>query len=323
MNIDKKRTFLLSILCLLFAGCNSWIYDDRNDCPQGVYVNFFSKTSCAHDSTYVGEVSSLIVFAFDENERLVTTVVQNEVNLDSDYELLIPVSDGLYSFVAWVGVNDLFAVPVFDNGITTKKNIMLTLPTAGEQAVNLAKTRIWQGESEVIFLPDPNEYGGLYKRTAINLQEITNRIQVVVEFDESITELSPQDLMVSVSSANGTLLINGSMPLNNPSIHYPLQQTTYTDRRVIWDFTLLKLLTGYDNKVTIHYPKTKEIVFEGDLIASILLNTVDKGINLDCQHDFVIKFVLKDYCASCGTRFSCAIYVNDWLVHSYKTDMEI
>ena len=31
----------------------------------------------------------------------------------------------------------------------------------------------------------------------------------------------------------------------------------------------------------------------------------------------------KDYCAECWTHFSCSIYVNNWLVHSYDTDLEI
>ena len=88
---------------------------------------------------------------------------------------------------------------------------------------------------------------------------------------------------------------------------------------------MLALKTGYSNKLNITYTGNdkEETVFDGDLIASILLRAVDKGVNLDCENDFTVKFLIKDYCAECWTHFSCSIYVNDWLVHSYSTDFEI
>jgi len=46
------------------------------------------------------------VFAFDENNKLVTSVTQEGVNLSRDFEVLLPVSDGNYTFVAWAGVDD-------------------------------------------------------------------------------------------------------------------------------------------------------------------------------------------------------------------------
>lgn len=312
----------------LFWSCDSLIYNDLKDCPQGVYVKFYSKTPCADDSLFIGEVSSLSVLAFDNEGKLSTTVHQQNVNLTRDFEILVPVSDGNYSFIAWAGINDKFLKSTFTPGVTTKEDVMMTINTQNNRAVALTPTdRIWHGESPVVFLPSPEEYGSLYKHTAINLGELTNRIRVIVEFDKrTMKEYEPENLNVTVSSANGTVHIDGSMPLNNPVLTYPAIEAKLEENTGSWYYSMLALRTGYSNKLNITYNTTKdkeETVFNGDLIASILLRAVEKGVNLDCENDFTVKFLIKDYCADCGTHFSCAIYVNDWLVHSYSTDFGI
>lgn len=337
MNLRNKILIPLFALGTLLLGCDDLIYDELDNCPQGVYVKFYSMTPCALDSTYVGEVSSLMVFAFDKNDKLVTSVTKENVNLTSDYELFLPVSDGYFSFIGWTGIDNNFTRSAFVSGTTTKKDIMATLNSEKNLAASLKGVRVWQGESPSVFLPDPSEFGEVYKHTEINLNEQTNRVKILVEFDKSITALSPKDLAITLASANGTININGSMPLNTTQLLYPIQQTTYTEKSVVWDYTLLKLLTGYNNRLTITYPATGAKVFDGDLLAGILLNTVAGGVNLACQNDFTVKFLVKNYCADCNpdpkpepgtdpnsnskTYFSCAVYVNDWLVHTYDTEL--
>lgn len=359
MNLKIKILIALFALGTLFLGCDDFMYDEFNDCPHGVYVRFYSLTTCADDTTFIGDVSSLTLFAFDENNKLTKTITEENISLTSDYELFIPIDGGYFTFIAWTGVEHFFTRSTFVEGVTTKQDLMATINASDKLAADLKSTRVWQGESPAIFLPAANTSEEVKKHTAINLSEITNRIKIIVEFDKSITELTPKDLVVSLASANGTFNIDGSMPLNTPKLTYPLQNTTYTNNRVTWDYTLLDLLTGYHNKLTITYPKDGSKVFDGDLIATILLNTVEGGVNLACENDFTVKFVVKDYCAECGepvkpgepgtlepeepkepeeptepkepvepeepanpdTRFSCAIYVNDWLVHTYSTEL--
>lgn len=309
----------------LFWSCDSLIYDDLKDCPQGVYVKFYSQTPCADDSLYLGNISSLTVFAFDEQGKLSTTVQQQNVTLDRDYEVLVPVSDGNYSFIAWAGINDKFKKHAFTPGVTTKEDVMMTISSVNNRAITLASTdRIWHGESPIVFLPDPKEYGSLYKHTAINLKELTNRVKIIIEFDKvTMKEYDPTKLNVDVSSANGTVRIDGTMPMNTPVLTYPSIETILEENMAEWNYAMLDLNTGYSNNLNITYTgnNKKETVFNGDLIASILLRAVDKGVNLNCENDFTVKFLIKDYCAECWTHFSCAIYVNNWLVHSYSTDL--
>ncbi len=324
MNLKNKTLIRLFALGTIFWGCDSLIFDDLADCPQGVYVKFYSMTPCELDSTFIGDVSSLTLFAFDENDKLVTFVTQQNVSLNREFEVLMPVQDGNFSFIAWAGVNDRFTQGTFTNGVTTKKEVMLTLKSASGIAEQLDGTIVWQGESPVVFLPDPIEFGSLYKNTAINLQEVTNRVEVTVEFDKAtMKDYDTNELHVDVSSANGVLLIDGTMPLKTPTLAYPSQEPIRDEDFATWNYTMLDLATGYDNNLHIYYTGNGEVetVFNGDLIAMILLAANEGGVNLECDNDFNINVVIKDYCVECWTHFSCSIYVNDWLVHSYSTEL--
>lgn len=327
MNLRNKILITLFALGTIFWGCDSLIYDDLADCPQGVYVKFYSMTPCESDSTFIGSVASLTVFAFDENDKLVTSVTQSNVTLSRDFEVLMPVSDGNFTFLAWAGVDDKFTKGTFTNSTTTKKDVMLKLNAASGVAANLSGTRVWQGESPVVFLPDPAEYASFYEYTAVNLQEVTNRIELIVEFDKvTMKEYDLEELHVEISSGNGTMRIDGTMPLNQDVLLYPSSAPAYDDNVAAWNYNLLDLKTGYDNKLHIYYTGNEEdgeTVFNGDLIAMILLAAQDGKANLDCDNDFTIKVVIKDYCVECWTHFSCSIYVNDWLVHSYSTDLGV
>ncbi len=327
MNLRNKIWITLFALGTILGSCDSLIYDDLADCPQGVYVKFYSMTPCESDSTFLGNVSSLTVFAFDENDRLETTVTQQNVTLSSDYEVLIPVSDGNFTFVAWTGVDDNFTKGTFTPGTTTKRDVMLTLKSTAGVAVNLSGKQVWQGESPVVFLPDPEEYAGFYEHTAVNLQEVTNRVELIVEFDKTtMKEYDLEELHAEVASGNGIMRIDGTMPTNQDVLVYPSSTPVYDDNIATWNYNMMDLRTGYDNKLYIYYTgnvEDGETVFNGDLIAMILLAADNGKVNLDCDNDFIIKVVIKDYCVECWTHFSCSIYVNNWLVHSYSTELGV
>ena len=329
-NLKFRILMSLSILGVVFGSCDSLLYDNLADCSQGVYVKFYSMTPCETDSSFIGNVSDLSVFAFDENDKLVVMHQQKDAFLTRDFEVLMPVSNGNYTFVTWAGVNDKFTVETFTPGTTTKKDVMMTLKINGNSAVKLGDDKVWQGESRTVHLPDPALFGTQYRYTAVNLREVTNRMKLIVEFDrKTMKEKLPKDLRVQVSSSNSIMNIDGSLKRNTPAIVYPAQNVKLTDDVGEWSFSMLDLVTGMNNNLKIILEEEgdvsgeEKIVFDNDLIASILLRAKESGVSLDCENDFVVKFEIKDYCVECWTHFSCNIYVNNWLVHSYSTDLEI
>lgn len=320
MNLRNETALVVLLLGVLLGGCNM-IYEDLSGCPQGVYVKFYSKTPCAVDSTYIGQVSDLRVFAFDDKDVLVSDVLQKNVLLDKDYKVLVPVSNGYFSFISWAGVNDYFTQGTFVKGVTTKKDVMLTLNSNKHAATALKNHKVWQGESPTVFLEDPTEVGTTYKHTAVNLREVTNRLNVEVELHESLAKnIAPEDFDIEITSGNGVMNIDGSMPLKQEILTYP-SAISFDKNKLTASYSLMKLKTGYDNQILIRNKKTGDVIWKTDLIGSILIK--NHNVNLDCENDFNVKFVLKDKCLNCGTYYCWAIYVNDWMVHSYEIELEI
>lgn len=318
MNLQNKILIILFALGTIGWGCDSIIYDDLSECPQGVYVKFFSKTPCEVDSTFIGNVSDLHLFAFNENDVLVSLVTQQNAMLSKDFEVFVPVSNGYYTFVAWTGINEHFTLSDFKEGTTTKRDVMLILKSQNNEAAMLGETKIRQGASSAVFLQNPAEVGSQYKHTAINLREVTNRIEVEIELHESIIDdAKPEDFVIEIRSANGTMNIDGSLPFNNTVLNYP--SIVAIDKNVKASFTLMDLRTGYSNQIVVKNRKTDEVIWQGDLLGSILL--MNENINLACRHDFNVKFVIKDKCLNCGTYICWAIFVNNWKIHSYETEL--
>ncbi|WP_211639970.1 FimB/Mfa2 family fimbrial subunit, partial [Porphyromonas levii] len=143
-------------------------------------------------------------------------------------------------------------------------------------------------------------------------------------------KLDPKDFVVSIMSANGTLNIDGTMPLGVDAlkavVNYKPFGTTYTDDSMKTSFTLMDLKTGYNNTISLINTKTgQEFLGEKglDLIGKILLGNNNPNVNLACDHDFNVELVIKDKCLNCGTYMCFAIYVNNWQVHSYEYIGEI
>ena len=276
-------------------------------------------TPCATDSTFIGQVSDLHLFAFNDKDVLVSVTQQKNVSLDRNYEMLVPVTNGYYTFIGWAGVNDRFTTASFTEGVTTKKEVMLTLNAQNNQAEALGTTKVWQGVSPVVFLQYPAVVGTEYKRAAINLLEVTNRVNIEIELHESVLkDTDPKDFEVKIVSANGTVNIDGSMPLNSGVLTYPAT-VTYTDNSVKAAYTLMDLKTGYGNLITVTNRKNNEVIWQSDLIGSILLK--NPNVNLECKNDFEVKFVIKDKCLDCGTYVCWEILVDNWQVHSYSVDL--
>lgn len=317
MNIQNKILITLCALGTILWGCDSLIYEDLSDCPQGVYVKFYSMTPCAVDSTFIGQVSDLHLFAFNEQDILVSVATQKNVNLDKNNQTLVSLTNGYYTFIGWAGVNDKFTTAAFKEGITTKKDVMLTLKSKNKQAEALGNHHVWQGESPVVFLQDPAVVGTEYKYTAVNLQEVTNRINVEVELHESVLgNTNSKDFVIEISSANGTMNIDGTMPLKTDILTYP-SVVNYSDNKLKAQYSLMDLKTGYNSQITVRNTVKNETIWQSDLLGSILLK--NDNVNLECNNNFDVKFVIKDKCLDCGTYICWAIYVNDWQIHSYET----
>lgn len=331
MNFFNKFTsaLLVTSFVSVISGCDAMFHDDLTNCPQGVYVNFYTKTACELSERPLGKVSKLHLLAFDNQQKLVAVEEQADVELTKDYNVLMPVGNGTYSFIAWTGATPT----LFDNanlvvGETTKDDVMLALKqqTNGKY-VDLSGNKLYQGETaKPVLVENPETHGSVYKYTSINLGEKTYRINVLVKLDKSLKgKVDIKDFVVKVTAGNGKLNINGTTPLKQTVAEYPFVPVTATDSSYTIDYTTLDLVTGRNNTISLTDIQNNVLLWEKDLIATVLLGSgiiKNPNVNLECDHDLTVEFIIGDKCKDCskpsGTYVCAAIFVNNWQVHSYK-----
>lgn len=321
--MNRVHHIILPLLTLLAltVSCSKIIYEDLEECPQGVYISFYNQTPCMEAPEAVGEVNGLYVFAFDLNDVLVTVKkVTGWVDLTEVYKVeLPPVENGQYSFIAWGGTPDqYFTLGNFVEGTTTKKDVMLRLRAESDKAISLGEHKVWQGESRVVSLPDRKEYGTVYANVSINMLEVTNRINITLRLHESVRDrYDIDDFDILTYSADGTYLINRRMPLDNPTLNYPGVEL-YRDKvaRAL-SFTLMELKSGYHNLLRLHNKKEKKDFLEQDLLGKVLLE--NPNVNLDCTHDFDIVLELEDKCKD--NNLVINIFINNYQIHSFPVNL--
>ncbi|MDR0834750.1 MAG: FimB/Mfa2 family fimbrial subunit [Candidatus Symbiothrix sp.] len=241
---------LLLVLVIAFSGC---IYDnDLSDCPQGIIVDFYSKTPCNVDTLYP-EFSNVTIALYDANGNFVPSRAKNDT---------INAKNGTFTVKATA--------------------------TDGEHR--------YAGESEPVFLPDPQDAGTVFKYAPINMKEITSRVTIVV------TGLpNANNYEVTIESPDATLDGNVSK-IGELDV----------------EFTVLNLATNFKGDVVIKTKQDGTELYRGDLLNALLLQ--NPTVNLECDHDFDIRFTVDDH-GQTGTYAIAQIWVNNWLVHSYGTDL--
>ncbi len=287
----KKTYFLLAFILLNTVGC---IYEDWEDCLQGINVHFFSKSACDIDSVYPS-LSGLQLFVFDENGNLAATRDADNEEITSHYSKTLTVSNGLYTVVAWGGLNmETVNIQDIKTFSTSSKDILFHLiqNTSGEIS-SPEGTRIYFGESQPISLPDPAEYGSIIKQAEINMQEITYRLTVQVE---GLPE--GDEFEVAVESENSDANLDGSTHRGN-LVKYVSTTPVFDEAGVLGaNLTTLLLLTGYKTALAIRNKTLGTELYRGDLLGTLLLKNPE--VNLACDHDFTIRFTAADLC-NCGT----------------------
>lgn len=315
MNLRCKYILLICV-SLLLSVLTSCIKDDYEDCTQGVNIRFYSKTSCQLDTTYLTSINTLNLCVFDKDGILVAHEIKTGIEVSRDYRQTVEVSSGLYYVVAWSGLDfEHFDMVTLQNGVTKKSDLMFRLKRLLNQAYSIEGLKIYYAQSEAIYVPEAKNSESIFENVAVNLQEVTNRITISVEGLN--TSRAEDEYEIEIESDNGSMNADGSIA-EDEIIEYDPDVTSPRFGVLESRFTMLKLETGHTNTIVVRNKISGTELFRGSLLGALLLKNPD--VNLACDHDFTIRFTTRDQC-SCGTYTIAEIWVNNWLVHSYDTEI--
>ncbi len=320
MNVRYKPVWWFGIALLaILSGCVKDNQDDT-DCPdepgeervRGIEVSFYSGTACETTTTYPEEIRDLLIGIFDRQGLLITHQEATDVVLNAEYFQQIEVESGLYTVIAWSGLTEeLYEVNELQDSITTRDDLLFRIKRSDNEAVSIQGSRIFFGESAAVYVPENNSAGTTWEEVSVNMQEITNRIVVTVEGLNR-----PDDFEILIEAGNTSMNINGTIAQDEILQYIPVYAEE--ENTLEASFTLLKLETGYNNTITVRHRESGINLFSGSLLGALLL--MNPHVNLACDHDFTIRFVIDDTC-QCGTYAITEIWINNWRLHSYDTQM--
>lgn len=299
---------IVSIITVVvfLSGCIKEDYD--SSCISGIRVSFYSKVPCLADTVYPAQIRDITLGVFDENDRLVTIVQKDNIEFNKNYTEDIELTNGRsYTVVAWTGIKSpIIELSDFQKGETQEHDLLFRLKRLKDVAYSLEGTQMYFGEIQNI----KSVSLGVFENVAINLQEITNRLTV------SLTgwKGSAEDYEIYIESDNGAMEIDGVIADDDIIKHYPVMKEEAGELKA--KFSLLKLDVLFNNTFIIRNKVTNKEIYRGSLLNSLLLK--NPNLNLECNHDFFASFELED---KGGSEIITEIWVNDWLVHSYDTEM--
>lgn len=96
-----------------FSSCDSWIYNDEEDCVY--YVRFEYDYNLKWANAFPSEVKSVTLYILDENDNVVLTQSENtSVLAQNDYRMIIDdpkIVPGRYRLLAWAGDEEIGSFP--------------------------------------------------------------------------------------------------------------------------------------------------------------------------------------------------------------------
>lgn len=348
MNLPNKLTGVFFTLGLgfLLSGCESMFHDDLDNCPQAVYVKLYN-TTCKADSIGLNTQSNVHLLAFDEDNKLAASAELKDIDLGNKQkgftEVRLPIKsdtpdqDRVYNIYAWTGVNGKFSA---EAKIGDKKDqVFASLRSGAEsQYVNLGSDRVYFGQAgRSVVLKNPAKNGSQEDHIAVPVGELTYRLNVSVVLDKSMlgrkNPPSIREFGLQINSGNGTYNYDGTHAINSAINGYqPNGPVVYNDTALVAKYTVMDLQTGLGSQVRISHSKNGQtrdvempIDIQHDLIAAILAYASKPenkfSFNLNCEHDIDLKFLIKDKCDGCGQYMCAGVFINDWLVHTFETEL--
>ena len=218
--VRQGRALAGLLLGLLLASCS--VMDYEGDCTPYYRARFTYDMHLHYADAFANQVTSVALYAFDEDGRFVARFTDSGEALAADgYSLPLDLPAGTYHFVAWCGLEHPLQshdVPELTPGVSTLDELTCTVSrqhegdgstaTAGELAPTF--------HSLVTSCTLPDSYGTHY--VDIPLVKDTKTVRVVLQHLNG-EPIDVDGFSFSVTCANGLMAHDNSL-LPDETLHY-------------------------------------------------------------------------------------------------------
>ena len=317
------------------VSCDSILDEEEVDCSVHYRVQFKYDYNMKYADAFANEVSSVTLYAFDDNGKLAfQKTEEGEILKAKDYYMDLEVPSGDYRLITWAGrLNEeaSFSVPLMTVGQSTYEELKCKMERAysraedGSAFINTELTGLWHGDVKAHNFPSR---AAMIETVTVPLVKNTNKIRIILQ-QMNGTGLDVDNFEFSITDDNGymnydNMLLDDEMITYYPYFHADGSTAFEDDVQVeegdnisvaVAQLTVGRLVVEQNPYLTITNRENGEQILHIPLIKYLLLTEAEghdmtNQEYLDRQDEYHMTFFLDENNAWINTR----IIINDWVV---------
>jgi hypothetical protein len=326
-----RRVILASAMVVSMVATSSCksslgIFEGEGDC--GVYISFKYDYNIKFADAFAGEVNSIALYVFDEDNRLIdqVTTTDKEALSHEEFEIELQLDPGKYKLVAWGGLMNEESFDLLADtkiGHTTLEELQVRMhrvqSSDGTASVNEDLLPLYHGLMEI----DVNDVDGTYRHT-MSMMKDTNVVRVLLH-ELSGHEMSADKFTFEITDQNGLYNYDNSrledeVITYNPWYTESLYADSQASRATVINAVLAELTIGRMDAtaspiLTIKNSETGEEVLRIPIADYALLvkgnyrKEMGDQEYLDRQDEYSLTLFLDE-----GEWLSTQIVINGWRV---------
>ena len=330
----RQFSSLIMVLALGSAvvSCDNILAEEEEDCSVHYRVKFKYDYNMKYADAFANEVSSVTLYAFDDNGKLAFQKTESgEILKEQDYYMDLEVPSGDYRLITWAGRLDeeaSFSVPL---RISTYEELKCKMERAysraadGSAYIEKELTGLWHGDIQTHNFPSR---AAMIETVTVPLVKNTNKIRIILQQING-PGLDVDNFEFSITDNNGYMNYDNMLLEDEILTYYPYfhadGSTAFDDdvqveegddiSVAIAQLTVGRLVEGQNPYLTITNSKSGETILSIPLIKYLLLTEAEghdmtSQEYLDRQDEYHMTFFLDENMAWINTR----IIINDWIV---------
>lgn len=328
------------------VSCDSILDEDDVDCSVEYRVKFKYDYNMKYADAFSREVSSVALYAFDDNGKLVYQKTEaGDVLAVDGYSMAVDMEPGDYHLITWAGLSDeaSFSVPLITQGVSSLEELQCKMDRIysraadGSAVVSSKLSSLWHGE----VTKQSFTRAATRQVVTVPLVKNTNTIRVILQQMDGVT-VDVDKFEFTITDDNGLMNYNNKLISDETLTYYPYyraQGGTVAGKSAraegdaaaaeddnisvaIAQITVGRLVEENNPKLTITNTETGETVLSIPLVKYLLLTEAEghdmtNQEYLDRQDEYNMTFFLDESMKWINTR----IIINDWVVRFNDMNM--
>lgn len=323
--LTGRLVFVLLVLSGLFMSCSA-IYDDRDDCPEGLRIHFKYDYNMKYANAFAKEVTKVNLYVFDETGRFVKQQSEEGDSLKNEnYYMKLNLDPGKYQLIAWGGLDDQsFNAPVLTAGTSRLEDLKVALKEAQTSKTDLHF--LFHGFNTSDSLLD---YNGDYQQYMIPMVKNTNRIRIILQ-EISGEKVDADAYRFEIVDDNSLMTYNNTVLSNGNTVYTPYTkgQSTVGDDPAVTvayaEISTARLIAGHNTRLRVFRNADNTTVLDIPLIDYLMLTEMEGHKSamtaqeyLDRQDEYSIVLFLNNL-----SWWNIKVIVNGWTVRLNETGIQ-